>query len=161
MMGVSCSCYWPHESSRCYKSHLHLHNRQRTRPLDRRRFLNAAQTLLRNLLRREQFDLGIYFVAAPEMTRLNEQFLQHAGSTDVITFDYSDPGQPELLIGEIFICVDEAVTQARRYRATWQRELLRYLVHGVLHLSGYNDRSPAQRRRMRRTEDHFLRRLKS
>ncbi|PYJ97280.1 MAG: hypothetical protein DME23_16275, partial [Verrucomicrobia bacterium] len=52
-----------------------------------------------------------------------------------------------------------AVAQARRFRTTWQSELVRYLVHGVLHLRGYNDRQPKFRRVMKREEDRLVREL--
>jgi probable rRNA maturation factor len=113
--------------------------------------------LLRDLLGLQDFELDLHVVGAAEMTRLNETFLQHQGSTDVITFDHAEPG--EALHGEIFVCVDEALIQARRFRTTWQSELLRYVVHGVLHLCGYDDQEPAARRRMKRAENRWLREL--
>ena len=129
----------------------------------------------------ETADLGIFLVAAPEMIRLNETFLRHSGSTDVITFDYttqptgepsqegksasravfSSPpmGQGWVLHGEIFICLDEAVAQARKFRTTWQSELVRYLIHGVLHLLRYDDHRDAARRHMMQAEDELLKSL--
>jgi probable rRNA maturation factor len=101
-------------------------------------------------------ELGIYFVNAAEMTRLNEQFLGHAGSTDVITFDYEEE---EGCRGEIFVCVDEAVASAPRFRGTWQKELARYVVHGMLHLRGYEDGRPAARRAMKKEENRLLKAL--
>src|SRR5207247_2566402 len=119
-----------------------LRNRQRTRPVDLRLLRRIALGLLREHLRAADFELCLHLVAAPEMARLNEQFLGHQGSTDVLTFNYSasdtqnprpqtpDPrSQP--LRGELFLCLDDAVGQARRFRTTWQGELVRYLVHGV------------------------------
>lgn len=61
--------------------------------------------------------------------------------------------------GEVFVCVEFAFTQAHRYRATYQTELLRYIAHGLLHLLGYDDRQPADRRRMRRAEARLLRNI--
>ena len=107
---------------------LTLRNRHRTRRVDLRYLRRIAQALLRDTQPNASFDLGVYLVAASEMTRLNETFLQHQGSTDVITFNYTEPpGQP-CLHGEIFICLDEAVAQARRFHTTWQSELVRYVV---------------------------------
>jgi len=63
------------------------------------------------------------------------------------------------LHGEIFICIGDALAQARRFRTTWQSELVRYLVHGVLHLRGYDDRQPNRRRAMKREEDRLVREL--
>jgi probable rRNA maturation factor len=138
---------------------LTLRNRQRVRPLDLRLLRRIVRALLLEAWPEGQFDLAIYVVAAPEMTRLNETFLQHQGSTDVITFDYADSAAPELLHGELFICVDEALIQARRFRTTWQSELVRYAVHGVLHLLHYDDRASHARRRMKAAEDDLVRRL--
>jgi probable rRNA maturation factor len=106
-----------------------------------------------------EFDLGFRLVGKVEMIRLNEQFLRHKGPTDVISFNYSERGNLGFLSGEIFICVDEAVGQAGRFRTTWQRELVRYAVHGVLHLCGYDDKAPAERQRMKRHEERLLSRL--
>jgi probable rRNA maturation factor len=55
--------------------------------------------------------------------------------------------------------VDEALIQARRFRTTWQNELLRYIIHGVLHLGGFDDERAASRRRMKREEDRLLGKL--
>jgi probable rRNA maturation factor len=139
---------------------LTLRNRQRARAVDLRRLRALATTLLADLLHIESSDLGIYLVSAAEMTRLNETYLQHRGSTDVITFDYAgSPPTSRRIHGEIFICVEEAVLQARRFRTTWPSEVTRYLVHGILHLQGYDDLRPADRRRMKQQEGLLLRQL--
>jgi probable rRNA maturation factor len=153
-------------------------NRQRTNKINRRRLKQMVQALL-DELELERVEIGINLVGLVEMTRLNETFLRHAGATDVITFDYRfvvppsggsrrraasatksrlKPGQ-QTLHGEIFICVDEAVLQARRFGASWQSEIVRYLVHGVLHLLGYDDAQAGARRKMKREENRLLRRL--
>ena len=118
-----------------------------------------TRSLLTGSLAIPDFTLGVFLVDTAEMTRLNEAFLRHTGSTDVITFDHSGIGQPRALFGEIYIGLDEARHQARRFRATWQTELVRYLVHGVLHLRGYDDRDRRLRRRMKREEDRLVREL--
>ena len=139
-------------------------NRHRSQPVNLRRLRPIVESLLHTLPVVRTANLGVSLLSAPEMTGLNERFLQHAGSTDDITFDYSEPGQLNLergaeLHGEILICVDEAIAQARRFRTTWQAELVRYLVHGILHLLGYDDRRPAARRKMKRAENRLLRSL--
>ena len=122
------------------------------------------------------YDLCFHFVTAVEMARVNWQFLQHEGSTDVITFDYvatearwrtywaddefhllASAAPP--LHGEAFICVAEAVKQAREFKTSWQSEVVRYAVHAVLHLSGYDDLQPAKRRVMKREENRLVRAL--
>ena len=133
-----------------------LRNRQRARAVDSKLLRSIITGLLADL-RTADFDLTIQLVGEVEMTRINETRLRHAGSTDVITFDYSEPGGP--LAGEIFVCVDEAMIQARRFRVTWQKELVRYIVHGVLHLRGYDDACPATCRRMKREEERLVGKL--
>lgn len=103
--------------------------------------------------------LGVHLVNGEEMARLNEEFLGHDGSTDVITFDYQETARAGELCGEIFISVDDAVDCAPRFRTSWQAELARYLVHGVLHLQGHNDRRPAARRAMKKLENRWLKQL--
>jgi probable rRNA maturation factor len=160
---------------------LNLRNRQRLRSVDLRLLRRIARALLHETSSHGSFDVAIHVVSAPEITRLNERFLQHKGSTDVITFDYTDAaGRMSLrsqrdetisarldrqaacsspLHGEIFVCLDEALLQARRFRATWQSEVVRYVVHGVLHLLGYDDRESRARRKMKRAEDALVLKL--
>ena len=107
--------------------------------------------------------LGIRLVDADEMAALNETHLGHAGSTDVITFDYgppetASPGE-DWLRGDLCICLDEAQRQGREFGVSWPAELVRYVVHGLLHLRGFDDRTPAVRRAMKRAEEQVLRRL--
>jgi probable rRNA maturation factor len=108
-------------------------------------------------------ELGVYYVNRKKITQMNEKFLGHAGPTDVITFDYRNarkvergvPAEP--LHGEIFICIDEALTQAKAFETTPQMEIVRYLIHGLLHLRGDDDRNRAQRKKMKTTEDKWVR----
>jgi probable rRNA maturation factor len=137
---------------------LFIQNRQRSHPVNAPRLRRLGRMLLREILRLERFDLGICLVGAVEMTRLNETFLRHKGSTDVITFDYADKAQSSLH-GEIFICLDDVIANARRFGVSPQSELLRCVVHGVLHLRGFNDTRPAARRKMKGEENRLLRRL--
>ena len=143
---------------------LTIQNRQRTRAINSRQLRQVTAALLNDLLEVQQAELGITLVAAPEMTQLNERFLQHEGSTDVITFDYREPESRNrelgtVIRGEVFICIDEAIVQARRFRTTWQAEVVRYIIHGVLHLLGQDDQGAADRREMKREENRLLRAL--
>jgi probable rRNA maturation factor len=147
-------------------SELSLRNRQRTRPIDLHLLRCISRALLTGLLRLKHYDLGVHLVAAPEMARLNRQFLNHEGSTDVISFDYTrertpsrKPKSQTSLHGEIFICIDDALIQARQFQTTWQSELTRYLVHGVLHLRGYDDLRSGPRGVMKREERRLLQEL--
>jgi len=157
---------------------LTLSNRQVARAVDLRLLRRIVRALLRDLLRQEGFELDICLVASAEMTRVNETFLRHKGPTDVITFDYGkkDPLSrarrsrtalhkpqkgPRSLLGEVLICVPEVLTQAPQFGAKWQNELIRCVIHGMLHLRGYDDHTASSRRRMKREEDRLLHQLES
>jgi probable rRNA maturation factor len=94
--------------------------------------------------------LGIVLVDDAAIARLNAQYHHRQGPTDVLSFDYGE-GQRELVVS-----VERAVVQARRYRTTPGRELALYVVHGILHVHGYNDLTAAQRRRMRAAERRLM-----
>src|SRR5205807_7637515 len=96
-----------------------------------------------------------------EIQQLNETWLRHRGTTDVITFDYNDPALPRLLAGEIFVCVPQAVAQARQFNTTWQSEVVRYIVHGILHLCGLDDRTATKGRAMKKVENQWMKVLAS
>jgi len=106
-----------------------------------------------------QWEINVCLVSSAEITRLNETFLRHKGPTDVITFDYSDDASPEAISGEIVICLDEAFLQASSFETIWQSELVRYVVHGILHLRGYDDSSSEERRKMKRAEEVLMGRV--
>jgi probable rRNA maturation factor len=105
-----------------------------------------------------EHELGFHLIDADEMARVNETFLQHTGSTDVITFDHSETPQLNagMLHGEIFISIPDAVAQAREFGTSWQSELVRYVIHGLLHLRGFDDLQPKLRREMKREENRLL-----
>ena len=151
-------------------SELCVRNRQRLRPVHLPLLRRVVRALLRQRFPSSEVDLGVYLVAAPEMARLNETFLHHPGSTDVITFCYSEPASArspdpsrrppvKVLSGEIVISIDDALRQARQFRTSWQSEVIRYLVHGLLHLQGYEDLTLAARRVMKREEDRLVEEL--
>jgi probable rRNA maturation factor len=138
-------------------------NRQRRKKIN----LHQLRAIVMELfleLKITEGELGIQFVGARRMAQINWQFLQHHGSTDVITFDHSEKrqakdGRQKQLNGELFICVGDAILQAKEFGTSWQSELVRYVVHGVLHLCGYDDLKPALRRKMKREENRLVRRL--
>jgi probable rRNA maturation factor len=93
--------------------------------------------------------LGIILVNDAAMAGYNEQFHHRSGPTDVLAFHYEG-------MGELIISTERAIANARRFRTTPERELALYVIHGILHLHGYDDRTPAQRRRMRAAERRFM-----
>jgi probable rRNA maturation factor len=136
-----------------------VRNRQRARPLNTKFLREIVRAVLVEELSRDNFEIGVSIIGEAAMTRLNECYLRHKGSTDVITFDYTDATRPKCLTGEIFVCLDEALSQAPRFRMTWPNELVRYIVHGFLHLSGYDDKTMAARQKMKREENRLMHRV--
>jgi rRNA maturation RNase YbeY len=88
--------------------------------------------------------------------RLNRRYLRHDYATDVLCFPL---GEGRIIEGEIYVNLDRARVQARRYAVSRVHELARLVVHGTLHLLGYDDRVTVQQQRMRRQEDRYLARL--
>ena len=105
--------------------------------------------------------LGVFLVDEAEMARTNWEHLGHEGPTDVITLDFGgqtgDAPRPGPLLGEIFICPVVAEAFAREHGTTWSEEVARYLIHGILHLRGYDDRNAIPRKRMKREEERLVR----
>ncbi len=145
---------------------LSVANRQRVKKINTRLLRQIVAELFAEL-EISKAELGIHLVGAKEMARVNWGFLKHEGSTDVITFDHNENcGKrlartlaPPRLHGELFICVDEAVSQAKEFKSSWQAEVVRYVVHGILHLLGHDDLKPDLRRKMKREENRLVRRL--
>ena len=132
-------------------------NRQRARRPDRKFIKNLVAAILKDIAV-DRAELGFHFVTPGEMARVHEQFMSIAGSTDVITFDHgSNP--PKSIYGEIFISIEDAIAQARAFGTTWQSEAARYVIHGMLHLLGYDDLQSGARKKMKREENRLLKKM--
>ena len=101
----------------------------------------------------------IALVGDARMSQLHEKFLNVAGPTDVLTFELDHNARGRVTAGEVIVCVPEARRQARKRGSTVQKELLLYALHGMLHLSGFDDRTAAGYRNMHRKEDQILTKL--
>ena len=143
---------------------LQVRNRQRDQTLDTKFVRELARALLEEEMGLADYELGISFVSASRMAEINQQYLQHEGSTDVITFDYREGyeagSESSELAGEIYISVSDARRQAREFGTRWEEEVVRYIVHGILHLRGYDDLAAAKRTVMKREENRLLRGMK-
>jgi probable rRNA maturation factor len=120
-----------------------------------RQHLLRAHRILNAPLR----ELSLALVGDITMSRLHEQHMGIAGPTDVLTFPLEHDRRGRPLVGEVLVCVPEAQRQSRRRGIGTQKELLLYALHGMLHLSGYDDRTERQYRLMHRTEDMIFKRL--
>lgn len=102
---------------------------------------------------RELGALNYVFCSDAYLLDMNRDFLKHDYLTDVITFDTSD-GTP--ISGDIFISVDRVRENAMTFGESFERELARVMVHGLLHLFGFRDKSDEEMRQMRTEEDRYL-----
>ena len=113
-------------------------------------------------------ELAVILVDDEEITSINEQYLQHEGPTDVISFDYLDDFDPQTVdencpftVGELYISLDTALRQGQEYGKTLNEELLLYIAHGILHLCGYDDHNEEDIKNMRQAEQRVLTQLKN
>ena len=109
--------------------------------------------LLREDLEFSIESLFITFITANDIHNVNKEFLNHNCSTDIITFNYS--GSHFELDGEIFISIDDAKISARNYKVSLSKEFTRLIIHGILHLKGYDDIKKNDRVKMKRIENNL------
>ena len=98
-------------------------------------------------------DVAYIFCDDEEILRVNRQYLQHDYYTDIITFDY-DEG--DVISGDLFISLDTVRTNAEQLGVSYEQELNRVIIHGILHLCGINDKGPGEREIMEAAENKAL-----
>ena len=123
-------------------------------------FIPKLKGLLRqwieNTLRSEQSQAGeinIIFCSDGHLLALNKQYLKHNTFTDIITFDYSTGAKRS---GDIFISIPRVEENAKQYKVSFEDELHRVIIHGILHLTGYTDKSSSEKLIMRQKEEKYL-----
>ena len=127
-------------------------NAQRALPVDTTRIARLARCAIRRLRIRTRGELAITFVDPRRMRALNRRFSRHDRMTDVLSFRYD--GEPT--VGEILVAPAAARAYATQHGISYAEELSRYVVHGLLHWLGHDDRTIAQQRDMRAREDRLL-----
>jgi len=98
-------------------------------------------------------DLSLVFCSDKYILEVNRTYLQHDYYTDIITFDYCSGSQ---LSGDLIISLDTVLSNSREFNSSYNTELHRVIIHGVLHLLGYKDKTPIEAEEMRRNEDQAL-----
>ena len=137
-------------------------NHQRKIQVDRKRLLSLARRLLALARRRTPGvawrEVTVHLLDDAGIAPVNAAVMRHAGATDVITQRYAScPGEAEGLRGEVFVNVERAFSVPRRKGWTCEQELLLYVAHGLDHLTGADDATPAARAKMRRRELAWVR----
>ena len=98
-------------------------------------------------------NISIIFCSDNYILDINQQFLQHDYFTDIITFDYCEGNT---LSGDLFISIDSVRANADFFGTTFENELNRVIVHGILHLIGYDDHTEEEQKTMRSKENYYL-----
>jgi metalloprotein, YbeY family len=98
-------------------------------------------------------DVAYVFCDDEEILRVNRQYLQHDYYTDIITFDYDED---DVISGDLFISLDTVRTNAEQLGVSYEQELNRVIIHGILHLCGINDKGPGEREIMEAAENKAL-----
>jgi rRNA maturation RNase YbeY len=98
-------------------------------------------------------ELNIIFCSDAYLSEHNERYLKHSTLTDIITFDYSEGN---LLSGDIFISIERVCENAIKFKVPQNQELKRVMIHGLLHLCGYKDKTASERKKIREKEDAYM-----
>ncbi|MBS1647683.1 MAG: rRNA maturation RNase YbeY [Bacteroidetes bacterium] len=109
--------------------------------------------LLAGSEKKEIKKLSYHFCSDEALLHINQQFLAHDFYTDIITFDYNEKNK---IVGEIYVSADRVADNAKKADTAFEVELLRVLAHGLLHLCGYKDKTPMQKKQMRQAEDKAM-----
>lgn len=99
-------------------------------------------------------DINFIFCSDSYLLKLNQEYLNHHTLTDIITFDSSE--EENTISGDIFISIDRIKENAENLNVHFTTELHRVIIHGILHLCGYTDKSKDEKTAMREKEDHYL-----
>ena len=134
-------------------------------PAIRRRDISAWVKAVAATYGKRVGDIGYIFCNDEKILEVNRQYLQHDYYTDIITFDYSDDalltGRKDTISGDLFISLDTVRTNAEQQGTTYDEELHRVIIHGILHLCGINDKGPGEREIMEAEENKALALLSS
>lgn len=117
---------------------------------------NEITLWLHNVAESENFDiadLNYVFVSDDELYDMNVKYLNHNTLTDIITFNYVEK---EFISGDIFISIDRVKENAVDFNVSFENELRRVMVHGLLHLMNYNDKTDEEQELMTQKEDEKL-----
>ena len=121
-------------------------------------FKAALKKGLKNFAR-QNIEVNVIFVDEKEILRVNKEFLNHHYVTDVISFNHERPpfdtGDP-WAFGDIFVCYQVARKNAKNFSHTILQEMMMYVIHGALHLSGMDDHDPADRSEMDRQAERII-----
>ena len=104
----------------------------------------------------EYDNVELVYVDETEITRINREYLDHDYVTDIITFRLDDGIDNSAIEGTIYCCAQRITEQSSEFNQATKVEFLRVMIHGLIHLVGYNDQTNEEKKEMTHLEDHFL-----
>jgi rRNA maturation RNase YbeY len=99
-------------------------------------------------------EINFIFCDDEFLLNINKEYLNHSTLTDIITFDYSE--KTDIISGDIFISIERITENAKKFKVLFETELSRVMIHGILHLIGYKDKSKSDKAQMTKKEDYYL-----
>lgn len=119
-----------------------------------KKFIHSIVSNLKKELEFSIDSIQINLVNSNEIMSINKKYLNHNYSTDIITFDYSSTEKN--LEGEIYISTEDAASNAKKFKVSFKDEIMRLVIHGFLHLLGYNDQTHKEKIVMKRLENQLV-----
>lgn len=126
------------------------------RGVPRKALYNAISNVL-NHFKVTSATINLILVDDEQILEMNKQYLGHNYITDVISFNLSE--SKDEIIGEVYICLQQAQSQAKEYQVTFKNEILRLAIHGILHIFGFTDNKLEEKNKMTKMEDFFLKQI--
>ena len=102
---------------------------------------------------KEGGELNFIFCSDDYLLKINKEYLDHDYYTDIITFDYAEQN---IISGDVFISKDRVLDNAEKFNVSFENEINRVMIHGVLHLLGYKDKTENERKQMRLKEEQYM-----
>ena len=127
-----------------------------TTPVFKLKNRSKIKNWIKFVIEKEGFKTGkifFTFCTDEELLKINKQFLNHSTYTDIITFDYCEEN---IIHGEIYISFERVIENAKKENETFENETLRVIIHGILHLCGFKDKTLKDKKTMREKEDQML-----
>lgn len=121
----------------------------------------ALKNWIKGTIQTEKCQVGainFIFTSDKYLLSINKEYLSHDYYTDIVTFNYVEN---KTINGDIFISIQTVENNSKRFNVTFLEELHRVMIHGILHLIGYDDQNDEEKARMREKENYYLERLKN
>ena len=136
---------------------VYFHNEDNSYVLPAKR---KVKSWLKTSIEHQKMSIGtinVVFCSDQHLLVINKEYLNHDYYTDIITFNYCEAKQ---ISGDLFISIDRIKDNSKNNKLLFVNELHRVIIHGVLHLCGFNDKTKAEKKEIRQMEDYFLNKIK-